>query len=75
MMTKAESETAIRHLATVWKGETGYVVKPGHYASFADFRSWLEAKHYSHYLNFRSSVDAEYVAEGWFEEEIKRSPY
>ena len=72
MVTKAEAETAIRHLAAGWARETGYVVKPGHYPSFSDFRSWLEAKHYSHYLNFRSSADALYVAEGWFEDELRR---
>lgn len=75
MVTKAEAETAIRRLATEWQRETGYVVKSGHYPSFSDFRSWLEVKHYSHYLNFRSSIDAVYVAEGWFEDELKWRPY
>lgn len=75
MVPKAEAETAIRHLATEWAHESGYVAKPGHYPSFSDFRFWLNDKHYSHYLNFRSSVDALYVAEGWFEDELKRRPY
>lgn len=43
MATKAEAEQAIRHLATEWARESGYVGRAGFYPSFVEFRAWLEA--------------------------------
>lgn len=72
MATKAEAEQAIRHLATEWARESGYVGRAGFYPSFVEFRAWLEAGHYSHYLDFRSNTDPLFVAEGWFEDELRQ---
>jgi hypothetical protein len=52
MHRKADAERAIRHFALEWMEETGYEQKPGHYPSFAAFKSWLESKHCSGYLRF-----------------------
>lgn len=72
MVTKAEAERAIRHLATEWARETGYVRRPGRYPSFSDFRAWLDGKHYSLYLRFRSSGRSpEDVAQDWFEAQLR----
>jgi hypothetical protein len=71
LVKKQEAERAIRHLATEWADETGYVSKAGYYPSFSDFRGWISAKGYARYLQFRSSVDPIDVAEGWFEAELK----
>lgn len=72
MATKAEAEAAIRHLATEWAREIGYISRPGFYPSFVEFRAWLAAGNYSHYLHFRSDTDPMFVAEGWFEDELRQ---
>lgn len=73
MVTKAEAERAIRHMATEWARETGYKPQPGHYPSFSSFCQWLEERHYSGYLRFSSrSASPEILAEGWFEAELRR---
>lgn len=55
-MTKAESERAIRTLATTWH-DTLPQEKREH-PSFCEFKTWLSKNHYSHYLNFRSRMGA-----------------
>jgi hypothetical protein len=71
-MTKGEAEKAVRQLATEWARKTGYIAQSGHYPSFSEFKRWLTANGYSHYLDFRSATSPDYVAEQWFESELKR---
>lgn len=67
-MAKAESERAIRALATTWF-DTLSEEKREH-PSFSAFKTWLSQNHYSHYLNFRSRMGADYDAEMWFDDEL-----
>ena len=71
MVTREEAETAIRHLALEWVGESGFEPKPGHYPSFYGFTTWLERNGHGNYLRFRSRTDPRSEAEGWFESAVK----
>ncbi len=72
MVLKAEAEKVIRHLAIEWMHETGYEQKVGCYPSFLGFRSWLEDKGYGRYLEFKSQIAPRHIAQGWFEDEIRK---
>lgn len=67
-MAKAESERAIRALATTWY-DTLAEEKREH-PSFSAFKTWLSQNHYPHCLSFRSRMGADYDAEMWFDDEL-----
>ncbi|WP_143749112.1 hypothetical protein [Mesorhizobium sp. WSM3868] len=70
-MKKAESEKAIRYLATQWANTLPE--KEREHPSFSTFMAWLSANRYSGYLNFRSAVGPDYDTEMWFDDELKQT--
>jgi hypothetical protein len=70
-MKKAESEPAIRALATQWR-DTLPEEKRQH-PSFLEFKAWMSKNHYSHYLDFRARMSADYDAELWFDDELSQN--
>lgn len=71
MITRKEAETFIKSRAIDWIGETGYVKKQGHYASFSDFKRWLSDRREDSCLRFRSDYGAEIEADQWFEAAVE----
>lgn len=70
MPTKAESEKAIRSLATQWARTQPTRSDGNWHPSFIEFSNWLRSNGYGHYLEFRSVAGPFEDAERWFDEEL-----
>jgi len=68
-MKKAECEKAIRSLCHQWAAAN----PPGDHPSFHAFKSWLEKNGRGQILKFRAVMGSDYVAEMWFDQELKQT--
>jgi len=74
MMKIKDCERAIRSLShTWWATEHGAGDPSQHHPSFGRFKQWAFEKGYSGYFDFRSSASADYMAELWFDDELKQN--
>ena len=70
-MKKADCEKFIRALCHQWaRGLSDDELK---HPSFLSFKAWLSSNGFSHYLNFRAVPSPDYVAEMWFDQELKQT--
>jgi hypothetical protein len=70
MVTKAEAEPVIRHLARAWYERPDIGADDREHPSFTRFVAWVRDQGHGTYLEFRSTIGPLDDAERWFDDTL-----
>lgn len=68
-MKKAEAESGVRHMVSLWKKLPEQAGKSNDELSFGSFYAWAQSE-YPQYLDFGTTTGVSYDVEMWFDKEL-----